>query len=272
VLCDPAEGRGRCPECYRRYDFWGDVPWRRSVMAALVGNVHAFISPSQALVELHVRSGYDRRRFRVIKNGLVTRMPATLTHPGVRRLVSTQGEYNTLVFAGGGIEIKGVGILLRALPMLVRYVERLRVVVAGRGELGYLAQLRHCAPTVDLLGLVPYTEMPALYAAGELTLAISTVYESLSMVTLQSLQVGTPVVGSSIGGIPELVRDEETGYLVRHDDPTALAEKIILHFARAPFERRQMRQRCAAYAAEHFDYDQHLDAVSQVYRQAVGSA
>jgi len=272
AVCDPAEGRGRCPECYRRYDFWGDVPWRRSVLSALVSHIRAFIVPSQAQIEVHVRGGYDRRRFHMIRNGIPIQMPAALTHPGVRHIANMQGKYNIVAFAGGGIEIKGVNTLLRALPMLMRYVERLCVVVAGVGELRYLELLRHFSPTVNLLGAVPYDQMPALYAASDLTLVISTVLENSPTVIYQCQQVGTPVIGSAIGGIPELFRDGETGYLIPYDNPAALAEAIILHFARAPFERRRMRQRCAAFAAEFFDYDQHLDAVSQVYRQAVGSA
>jgi glycosyltransferase involved in cell wall biosynthesis len=268
-FCDPARSAGYCAHCFRRYDFWGALPGRRRILAALVSHVRAFISPSQALVDQHVRAGYDRRRFRVIKNGVTVDTLAPLTNEGVCYIVQTRRQYNTLVFAGGGLLIKGVETLLRALPLLVRYVERLRVVVAGGGELGYLNALRRYVAVVHLLGKVPYAEMPALYAAGDLTLMISTCLENSPLVIQQSLYVGTPVIGSCVGGIPELMRHGETGYLIPPGDAVALAEEAILHFGRAPFERRQMRQRCLAYAVENFSYEGHLEAVQQVYEQAV---
>jgi len=272
AFCDPAQSPHRCAECFRRYDFWGDMPWRRRILAGLVNRVHTFISPSQALVDLHVRGGYDRHRFQVIKNGIQVPFPAKLKHPGVWKVLNEEARYTTLLYAGGGIEIKGIETLLSALPMLMRYVEPLRVVVAGGGEKHYFDKLRRYAPAIRLLGLVHYTDMPALYAAADLSLAISVCLENSPVVIQQSLCMGTPVVGSSVGGIPELLRDGETGYLVPPRDPTALVEQVMLHFARSPRERRQMRQRCAAYATEYFDYERHLDAVSDVYRQAIEQA
>jgi len=156
--------------------------------------------------------------------------------------------------------------------MLTRYVESLRVVVAGGGEKHYFDKLRRYAPAIRLLGLVHYTDMAALYVAADLTLAISVCLENLPLVVQQSSLLGTPVIGSAVGGIPEMIHDGETGYLVPHRDPIALAEKIILHLACTPFERRQMRRRCLDYAAQEFNYERHLDAMSDVYRRAVRRA
>ena len=200
-LCDPAGNPPNCSRCYRRYDFWGDVPWRRKVLAALVANVHTFISPSQALLDLHVRGGYDRTRFRMIRNAIPVPPAAEPSHPGIRRLNSTRREYHTLVYAGGGIETKGAGVLVRALPLLARYVPRLRVAVAGAGEVSYLEQLGRYAPTVQLLGRVPYNEMLALYGAGDLSLAISIWHENMPLVVSEpfSRHTGNRV---SAGGHP----------------------------------------------------------------------
>ena len=50
--------------------------------------------------------------------------------------------------------------------------------------------------------------------------------EALGLVVIESLAVGTPVVGSRVGGIPEIVRDGVDGFLVSPDDPAALAERL----------------------------------------------
>jgi len=271
VFCDPAQDADDCAQCFRRYDFWGAIPRRRRILAALVSRVHTFISPSQSLVDLHVRGGYDRLRFRVIRNGISAALPEKFQHWGVCKIVNKVNG-PTLVYAGGGVQVKGIETLSSALPTLIRYIERLQVVIAGGGESYYLRALRRYMPAVQVLGRVPYTDMPALYASADLTLVPSEWLENSPVVIQQSLLLGTPVVGSAVGGISELIRDGETGYLIPRRDPAALAEAVILHLARAPVERRAMRRRCAGDAARTLDYEQHLDAVSEVYRQAIGHA
>jgi glycosyltransferase involved in cell wall biosynthesis len=65
-LCDPATSPAWCRDCYRRYDFWGSIPFRRQIIRWFVRDVRRFISPSQCLVNLHAQAGYDERRFRVL--------------------------------------------------------------------------------------------------------------------------------------------------------------------------------------------------------------
>ena len=66
-FCDPAIRKTGCRSCFRRYDFWGNVPQRRRVFAALTSNVRLFLSPSQAVIERHVEAGYARERFRLAR-------------------------------------------------------------------------------------------------------------------------------------------------------------------------------------------------------------
>ena len=71
TLCDPAQhADGRCGNCYRRYEYWADLPQRRQWMARLTANVRRFISPSQALIDLHVAGGFARDRFRYPPNSM----------------------------------------------------------------------------------------------------------------------------------------------------------------------------------------------------------
>jgi glycosyltransferase involved in cell wall biosynthesis len=267
-FCDPVEYPAGCRDCFRRYDFWGDVPHRRSVLAKLTSNVKLFISPSQALIRLHEQAGYDGARFRLVRHGLEEE-DSQPEHAGVQEIIATSSQYRTIVFAGGGIEIKGAKVLLDALPLVLRYVDRLRVIVAGGGEADVLSRFRRYAPAVIVLGQVPPHEMHHLLAAADLVLVPSTCPESFSLVTLESLLVGTPVVGSALGGIPELIKEGKTGYLVPAGDHVALAERIVLHFARPAFVQRRMRQRCVRAARENLAFKDHVRGVLQVYQEAL---
>jgi glycosyltransferase involved in cell wall biosynthesis len=232
--------------------------------------VSLFVSPSQALIDLHVAAGYARRRFRLLRNGILHEHFAQPSTDRVRDVAQDRGLYRSLLFAGAIVESKGVATLLRALPLLERYVDRLCLLVAGWGDQVFVNALQRHAPSpVRMLGKVPFYEMGTLYSAADLTLVPSVWYDNSPTVIYESLLGGTPVLASAIGGIPELIREGETGYLVPAGDPVALAEGVIQHFARSPLERRRMRLRCTLDGRQQFDIDVHLDGLLPVYREAV---
>jgi len=270
-FCDPVRNPRDCSDCFRRYDFWGSVPHRRTVFAALTSNVKMFISPSQAVIDRHVEAGYMRQRFRLIRLGFEEGALEEPHHSGVRAVIGAAHRYRTVVFAGGGVEVKGANVLIQAIPMILRYVERLRIVVAGGGEKRLLAQFCQYAPAVRVLGWVPFGEIRTLFAAADLTLIPSVLHENSPVVIFESFQVGTPIVGSAFGGIPELIRDGETGYLFPVGDAAALAERVILHFARPAYERRDMRQRCVEEVRSHLTLERHLEGVLRVYQEVLGN-
>jgi glycosyltransferase involved in cell wall biosynthesis len=270
-FCDPRQNSGGCRDCYRRYDFWGDIPRRRAVFARLTSNVNAFISPSQALIDRHVEAGYVPDRFRLVRLGFKEHIPEEPRHPGVRWVVATAPQHRTVVFAGGGVEIKGARVLLQAIPIILRNVERLRVVVAGAGDDQLLAQFDQYVPDVRVLGRVPFKEMRHLFAVADLTIIPSVSHENSPVVIYENFHVGTPVVGSAFGGIPELIRDGETGYLFPVGDATALAERVTHHFARPAHERRRMRQSCVREVRTRLTLEKHIEGTLQVYQEVLGN-
>lgn len=269
-FCDPRHRPVTCQNCFRRYDFWGNVPYRRTVFAALTSNVKAFISPSQALIDQHVLAGYASERFHLIRYGFRDTGVQKSRHPALQRARELAEGHRIVVFAGGGVEMKGAAVVLHSLPMMLRHIEGLRVLVAGLGEKRFLTQFRRYAPAVQVLGWVPFDETEALYALADLTLVPSVCHENSPVVIYENFRVGTPVLGSAFGGIPELIEEGKTGYLFSVGDASALAEKAILHFARPAHERRRMRKRCVREKREHLTSEAHIEEVLRVYREAVG--
>ena len=66
------------------------------------------------------------------------------------------------------------------------------------------------------------------------------------------------------------MREGETGYVFPVGDAGALAEKVILHFARSALHRRRLRQRSFGYAHRSLTMDRHLDALLDVYSEVLG--
>lgn len=269
TICDALAGPNGCGRCFRGYDYWADIPFRRTVFRALTANARRFISPSQRLINIHIRTGYRPQRFALVPYGLDEEIQ-TPRNSGIRNIISTASEFNTVVFAGGGTRTKGVEVLLKALPAMIERVPRLRVVVVGGGEPAFLNQLRAFAPTVRVLSYVPFGEMRMLFGSAQLTLSPSTWHDNSPVVIYENQQMGTPVVGANVGGIPELLREGDTGYLFPAGDADALAEKVICHFSLPPAARRRMRLQCVADARGKRSLALHIQATRAVYAGVLG--
>jgi glycosyltransferase involved in cell wall biosynthesis len=269
-ICDPAAHPVRCGHCLRGYDYWADVPGRRTLFARLTANTRRFLAPSQALIAQHIAAGFAPSRFRRIPHGIEDRpVPEAGLSPAVAQACAAAQARPTLLFAGGGVEIKGALTVLRALPLLTSQIDDLLVIVAGDGDPGILHRLRRFAPSVQVLGKVPFTQMRSLYASADLVLFPSVWQEAYSMVIYEAFQTGTPAAGSAIGAVPELVAHGERGYLFPPRDAGGLAASVIGHFDKSAPERRRMRHRCRQYAATQLSLARHVALLREAYGEAL---
>ncbi len=267
--CDPAAGSNGCGHCFRRYDYWADIPGRRALFAKLTASACTFVSPSQALIAQHVAAGYSPSRFRRVPHGIEDRpVPAGALSPAVARACEAARMRPTLLFAGGGVEIKGAQTLIQALPALTAGIDDLLLIVAGDGDAETLKSFRGFGPSVYVLGKAPFLQMRALYDAADLVLFPSVCPESFSMVIYEAFQTGTPAAGSAIGAVPELVANGR-GYLFPPRDAGALAASVTTHFSKTPAERRLMRHACRLYAGSELSLARHVASLRATYDEAL---
>lgn len=126
---------------------------------------------------------------------------------------------------------KGLHVLLDALPRLRELLPEARLTIVGDGDgiepLQKRAAELGVADLVAWAGPVDHATLPAYYRrAGVTVLPSLTEAESFGMVLAEAMACGCPVVGSSVGGIPYVVRDGVDGRLVPPGDPVALAEAM----------------------------------------------
>jgi glycosyltransferase involved in cell wall biosynthesis len=80
---------------------------------------------------------------------------------------------------------------------------------------------------VTIVGRVPGEDIPSHMATADLLVLPSIKVEGLGVVLLEALASGTPVVGSDVGGIPDIIEDGVTGLLCRSQDPEDIAAKCV---------------------------------------------
>lgn len=131
---------------------------------------------------------------------------------------------------------KGQDTLIRALPLVRRRVPDAALLLVGggpyRSTLQRLAREVGVADDVVFTGSVPWAELPAHYAAGDVfampcrTRAGGLDVEGLGIVYLEASATGLPVIAGDSGGAPDAVRDGETGYVAPGRDVAAVADRV----------------------------------------------
>ena len=123
---------------------------------------------------------------------------------------------------------KGQRHLIEAAALVVRQVPDARFAIAGEGELRQSLERQikdhHLEKHVLLLGFRP--DVLSLHKAFDI-FAMSSVTEGLGTSLLDAMACGKPVVATTAGGIPEVVEDGQTGYLVPPRDHDAMAGAIV---------------------------------------------
>ena len=133
-----------------------------------------------------------------------------------------------LVYLGWLIREKGIEDLLAVLPQLVRSFPSVQVRLCGPYGARWVRAVVHSLGIVDAVRVddwVQGSEKTDLLARARV-LVLPSYSEGLPIVLLEAMASGTPCVATSVGGIPEVVKDGATGYLVDPGDRAALGDRI----------------------------------------------
>jgi glycosyltransferase involved in cell wall biosynthesis len=206
---------------------------KRARTAALA-RARTIVVPSADLAGIAAGWGLDRDRLVVLPN------PA----PEVDGLVPKSLPVGTFVFAGRLTAQKGLRTALDAVAL----VPGASLVLVGDGPERTELEGRAAAAEIDgrvrFLGARPRDEVVRLLAGARAALLPSD-WENLPHAAVEALAVGTPVVATAVGGVPEVVRDDVNGLLVAPGDAEALAAAM-----RRILDDDALRDRLAAAAAE----------------------
>ncbi|MGE4157756.1 MAG: glycosyltransferase family 4 protein [Planctomycetota bacterium] len=130
-----------------------------------------------------------------------------------------------ILFVGRLDKVKGVDVLLKALPQ----IEGVGLDIVGEGplrrELEFLAATLGVDSRVAFLGSRSNDDVLSLMARSAV-LAVPSLEEPYGVVILEALSVGCPVVASRVGGIPEIIDSPDKGFLVEPGVPAPLAEAL----------------------------------------------
>jgi glycosyltransferase involved in cell wall biosynthesis len=220
TICD----RGFSSACYRegcisRWRYHSQFVWRKFNIFLFKRHVNALITPSMALN-------------RALKNyGLESIYIANYVDTSRFSPSPPNTNGRTILCACHLFQSKGIHYLLRAFQNVLVKIPSARLDIVGDGpekkDLEQLCISLKIQNSVRFHGAVPHAELAHFYSKVSVVVLPSVVAENCPLVVLEAMASARPVIGSRIGGIPELILENETGLLFEPGDTNELSEQIV---------------------------------------------
>ena len=259
--------RGFSQMCYRegcisRCRYYFQFVWRGFNKLLFKRHVKALISPSMALKRglknyglksIYIPNYVDTSRF----------LPSPSSTNGRKILCACHLSTS-----------KGIPYLLRAFQNVLVKIPSVRLDIVGEGpekeNLELLCISLKIQNSVRFYGEVSHIELADFYSKAGVVVLPSVVAENCPLVVLEAMASARPVIGSRIGGIPELILENETGLLFDPGDTNELSEKIVqllLNPERAEMMGRLGRER----VEKEFSAQKHIEKILDLYHKFIKS-
>ncbi len=174
-----------------------------------------------------------------------------------------------ILFVGQLVKHKGVQVLIEAFRALPEEQARLHIVGSG-DYTQWLKEMAAVDKRIKFYGKISHDHVRRFYEMADITVIPSIWPEVLGIVILESLSIGTPVIGSAIGGIPVIIKDGYNGFLFEPGNSAQLKQIIqnIMH-------DQGCLERLRFYAVESvtsFTVYEHTKKIVEVYQKAINFA
>ncbi|MGW8193179.1 MAG: glycosyltransferase family 4 protein [Desulforhopalus sp.] len=229
--------------------------------------VDLFLAPSRELLHIpfdiqakkhFIANGVDADKFSA--NGDRRRR--------IRERLGIQDDQPAAIITRRLVDKNGVIYLARAAQFLNN--DDIVFIVIGDGPERKAVEeefIRHVGTRAIFLGNKTHDEIVDYYSAADFSV-LPSLLEATSISGLEAMAAGLPLVGTEVGGIPELIRNGFNGFLCRPADPSDLAEKVNLLLAD---DYRLFGKRSRKLVEDHFDWQKIAVKTLDAYREVASS-
>ena len=202
-----------------------------------------FVAITEKAKEALVTEGVRPNRISVVPAGLdCERFKPAEKNEQVAKKLGISKDSIRILFVGRLVPEKGIFDLLNAFSILLRNVQNVELLIVGSGSSSMQIQISRLVANlkiggkVKFLGSIEYSNMPQIHNLADVfclpSIPTKTWAEQFGYSMVEAMACGKPVVSTSSGSIPEVVKDRATGILVKPNDPRGLEsalEELILN-------------------------------------------
>ncbi len=164
----------------------------------------------------------------------------------------------------------GLEALIHAWVKVVEKIPEAILLIGGEGSLGkYLAKVieeRNLQQNIFLLGYLPEEKLPLYYQAADVFILPTLELEGFGLVTIEALACGTPVLGTHVGAIPEVLNRLDSSLIFASRRPQMMAERIIQFFQKEE-KKKFTPDVCRRYVEEHYSWQRHMAELEKLLMQ-----
>ncbi len=231
---------------------------------------------NSTFTQSRVQAVSDRVPIRLVPMGVdVDGFSPGAFDPGLRKRLGIEAEM--ILFVGRLVEKKGVYYLLRAMPEVLKVFPEAVLVLIGdgaqRAALEQLASRSGIGGSVRFLGAVSHDKLPPYYAAADVFVGPSVVdregdTEGLGIVFLEAASSRVPIIGTSVGGIGDVLREGVTGLAVEPGEVTGLAQAIKRLLGDKPL-RDRLGKGAREHVLEYFSWCRVAESFGALFREVL---
>lgn len=221
-----------------------------------------------------INNGIDTNYYRVTEPNLVCECRLELGLPIKTPIVLSVGRIE---------KRKGADILTESIPLILRKIPDVKFVFVGRdtdtapGGQSFKAWIEAKArnegfqDNLIFKGFISAAELPILYSVCD-AFVLSSRKESFGLVVLEAMACGAPVVSTSVGIVPELIKEASIGLeMVSVESPRELADAILKMLMLTEEEKTQITRKNREIVETKFSFDSWTDKIIDVYENALKS-
>ncbi|GIV17801.1 MAG: hypothetical protein KatS3mg022_3236 [Armatimonadota bacterium] len=217
-----------------------------------------------------IRYGVNTEKVFFLPTALdVSALPTAYSRAEMKNMLQSYQSGYLVGYVGRLSVEKGGRFLLESMPSVLQQMKDVLLLMVGEGD--QRAALQAQAQTLGIQEAVLFLgeRADARQIIGALDLLVlPSRTEGLPNVILEAFAYKTPVVATAVGGVPELVKNGETGWLVPPRNPYALAQAIVEALSN-PEEARRRAENAYRHLLQHFTVEKQVDAWEQALHAAV---
>ena len=247
--------------------------YAKYILDNVLSRADVILSPSEYYINESRFLGKYRDKIVVIPYGInIGEFDIPYSKEECRDKLGLPIDMNILLFVGNLSPYKGPEVLVKAMQKIIKEVPNTKLIFAGSGglreELQMLSKKLGVEKYVKFAGFVEKMVKTMYYKAADVFCLPSTMNaESFGIVNLEAMACGVPIVSSTIGGIPAVVRDGENGLLVPPKDSEALADAIIYLLGNE--DVREKMGKSGRKKVEDYSWEKIAEMTEKVYEELI---
>ena len=230
------------------------------------------ITVSKETMKYVLKLGADKSKTSVIYNGVDTDYFHPVNKEESRKKLGLPKNRKIILSVRRLVYKNGLDTLIESVPLLTRDHPDLLFVVAGKGPSRKLIEDRIKELGIDanikLTGFVPDRLLPLYYDAADYFILPSASGEGLPLVLLEAMACGLPVIATTVGGTPEIIKHMKNGVLVPPRNPEAMAETM----SKLLSEERlgaTIGEEARRIVEDRFTWEKNLRQLQDIYKKVI---